>query len=275
MDKNHVLLDLHVHTAVSDGDYSPEEIVQKAKDAKVGLIAIADHDTVSGVIQAINAGKKVGLKVIAGIEISCGKIHLLGYFIDVKNRQLLEYVKWKEKTQKREVQRILAIINQEGYKITLKEIKKLVPNKRIDEKEVGLALARKGYREFKGNAFQAKEVIKAILSMHASKALPTNIDVEKAITLIKKARGTVVWAHPFSKNDKEETIELLAEKLKNKGIDGIEVFNPTSSTPSQQKFLLKIAKKHRFIVSAGTDCHHKGDKIGVTAPTELLNWART
>ena len=77
------LIDLHVHTTASDGSYSPSEVVKYAQEKGLAAIAITDHDTIAGNVEAIQTGRKIGLEVIPGVEISLsrnkGTVHLLGY----------------------------------------------------------------------------------------------------------------------------------------------------------------------------------------------------
>ena len=86
--------DLHVHTNYSDGLLSPEAVVEKARQAGLSALAITDHDCVDGIPPALEAGKKLGIKVIPGVEFTTDipktEIHILGYFIDYKARWLLE-----------------------------------------------------------------------------------------------------------------------------------------------------------------------------------------
>ena len=89
-----MLLDLHLHTSASDGQYTPSETVAMAKAKKLNLIAITDHDTVNGIVEAKEKATELGLNFISGIEISTQKkeeIHILGYEIDESNTELLEY----------------------------------------------------------------------------------------------------------------------------------------------------------------------------------------
>ncbi len=80
--------DLHIHTNFSDGMFSPEEIVRKARDAGLTVISITDHDIIDGIEPAVEEGKKLGVRVIPGIEFTTdlqdAELHILGYFIDHK-----------------------------------------------------------------------------------------------------------------------------------------------------------------------------------------------
>lgn len=76
--------DFHIHTIISDGYYTPTEVVIMAKEAGLDIIAITDHNTIDGIEEALEAGEKTGVKVIPGIELSTRykgrKVHVLGYF---------------------------------------------------------------------------------------------------------------------------------------------------------------------------------------------------
>ncbi|MGO4277004.1 PHP domain-containing protein, partial [Paenibacillus sp. TAF58] len=86
--------DLHTHTTASDGTQRPAANVQMAFDAGLGALAITDHDTVSGVAEALSAGRELGIEVVPGVEISTvangQDIHVLGYYIDIHNEQFLQ-----------------------------------------------------------------------------------------------------------------------------------------------------------------------------------------
>ena len=89
--------DLHIHTHLSDGTFSPRQVIESAKNLGIDTIAITDHDNVDGIDQAIEAGKELGVEVIPGIEITSeidgNEIHILGYFIDWKQQWFLERLK--------------------------------------------------------------------------------------------------------------------------------------------------------------------------------------
>ncbi|MGC9031137.1 MAG: PHP domain-containing protein, partial [Desulfomonilaceae bacterium] len=88
------MIDLHVHTSMSDGTYSPAEVVEMARKKGLRAIAITDHDTVAGVEPARRAAADSGVEIVPGVEMSTewprGIMHILGYFIDVEHAPLLE-----------------------------------------------------------------------------------------------------------------------------------------------------------------------------------------
>lgn len=88
--------DLHTHTNYSDGKFTPQELVRKAKLAGLSYLAITDHDNVDGLDEAIEIGKEVGVEIVPGVELSSDykgrEVHILGYFFDYKNPELLRYL---------------------------------------------------------------------------------------------------------------------------------------------------------------------------------------
>jgi predicted metal-dependent phosphoesterase TrpH len=91
------MIDLHIHTTASDGTLSPKELIEYAKQKNLSVIAITDHDSISSLDEAISEGKKKNIIVIPGIEFSTEynykEVHILGYFIDYKNKELLNTIK--------------------------------------------------------------------------------------------------------------------------------------------------------------------------------------
>ena len=88
-------VDLHTHSYYSDGSLSPYELVALAKEAGLHAIALTDHDNIDGIREALKAGKELGVEVIAGIEfsaVSTGETHILGYGIDIENKELNEAI---------------------------------------------------------------------------------------------------------------------------------------------------------------------------------------
>ena len=91
------MIDLHIHTTASDGEFSPTEIVNKAIDMGLTHIAITDHDTVNGLDEAISYGKDKNITIIPGVELNAkvglGQMHILGYYIDYTNKEFLDMMK--------------------------------------------------------------------------------------------------------------------------------------------------------------------------------------
>jgi predicted metal-dependent phosphoesterase TrpH len=114
-------IDLHTHTTASDGRITPKELVNKAKKIGLSAIAITDHDTVSGIEEAVKEGEKLGVEVIPGIELTCRsgyqEVHVLGYFLDYKSGKLiksLESIRLRRSGKPQSLKEYLAIIIDAG-----------------------------------------------------------------------------------------------------------------------------------------------------------------
>jgi len=111
-DQNTRYADLHLHSSVSDGTLPPEEIVDKAIEIGFSAIAISDHDTVEGVDAAIAHSRDRGIEIVPAVELSSGidgeELHILGYFIDHHNPELLDQLSL---FRRRRRERILEMID--------------------------------------------------------------------------------------------------------------------------------------------------------------------
>ena len=105
---NRTLVDLHVHSNISDGTKSPREVVKHASDVGVSVMALTDHDTVGGVAEAKEAAKEFGIVLIPGIEISAGfkdrDIHILGYFVNEESEEFNNILKaaWEKREERKD-----------------------------------------------------------------------------------------------------------------------------------------------------------------------------
>src|ERR1035438_3426042 len=118
--------DLHIHTNHSDGFYSPKEIILKAKEKSLDIISITDHDNLSGIKEAADAGKDVGIEVISGVEISSDirdkEVHILAYFIEPGNEEVERYLTFFREERKKRALRILNKLRLIGIPISSDEI---------------------------------------------------------------------------------------------------------------------------------------------------------
>ncbi|MXX12514.1 MAG: PHP domain-containing protein, partial [Gemmatimonadetes bacterium] len=114
-------IDLHLHSTQSDGTFSPMQVVQRAAKLGVSAISLTDHDSVAGVQEAQNVGQNIGVEVIPGIELSAQEagidIHILGYFIDPANSDLLAYLQKFQDARRNRAEKIVARLNRLGVRI--------------------------------------------------------------------------------------------------------------------------------------------------------------
>ena len=126
------MIDLHVHTTASDGQYKPAEIIQKAAEKNIKVIAITDHDTTAGLEEAKEAGKNLGITVVPGIEINItfptGEFHLLGLGLKEPSKSLNTIVENVIKNRHDRNQQIIEKMNADGVALTLEELQEDYPD---------------------------------------------------------------------------------------------------------------------------------------------------
>ncbi len=121
-------VDFHSHTVNSDGTLTATELMELAKKQGIKALALTDHDTTSGLDEALAAGKKLGVELIPGIEISVvydsGTMHILGHFIDHRSMKLQEAIRGLQDDRNDRNPQIIEKLNALGIEITLKEVER-------------------------------------------------------------------------------------------------------------------------------------------------------
>lgn len=243
----HRKADLHIHTYFSDGAYSPEQIVINARQKGLDIISITDHDTVDGLERAVHAGKKYGVEVIPGLEISTevqgDEIHLLGYFIDYNNIELDKYLTFFKEERYHRAKRIVKKLNDIGVKITIEDVKKFSKFSAIGRPHIALAMLDAGYIKNFYEAFS-----RYIGDYGPAYEKKIHFSLESAVKLINDSGGLSFIAHPA--NMKESVISQILDI----GIDGIETVHPSHSK-MKQKFYKGIVSQYCLLQSGGSDFH--------------------
>ncbi|MBS4535982.1 PHP domain-containing protein [Clostridium sp. D2Q-14] len=243
--------DLHIHTTASDGKYSPSDIVNLAIRENLNLIAITDHDTIEGIDEAINKSKIYDdFTVIPGIELSTiyndNEVHLLGYFIDYKNKDLINLLKKIKEYRYNRAKKIVNKLQNLNINITFNEVLKELKGENIGRPHIARVLVNKGYTENISEAFN--EYIgkgkKAFVDRY-------RLSFKKGIEIIHKCNGIAVLAHPFLL---DVNINHLIDNF---SVDGIEVYHSKHSKEISNKYL-NLAKSKNLYITGGSDFH--GDK---------------
>jgi len=245
--------DLHLHTYYSDGKYSPKKVVDLSVERNLDGIAITDHDTVLGLEEAIEQSKNYkGFMVIPGIEFGCiymdEEVHILGYFIDYKNKEIIEATKKLQQSRENRGSAIVEKLNNLGFNLTYNNIKELSKENFIGRVPIAKALVEKGYVSSIKEAFD-KYLDKGKLGYVEKKSL----SIKETIDLIKSSGGISVLAHPGLLK-KYEIIDYCIKV----GIDGIECIHSRHSK-EQTEELKELALKKNLIITGGSDCH--GEEI--------------
>ena len=250
------MLDLHVHTNASDGEHSPAKVVEIAKLSDTTTIAITDHDTCSGVKEAICEGRKSGIEVIPGIEVTAyenEEIHVLGYFVDYTSSKLNDYFELIQKYLRNEEDIIFKNFERMGFSVSREEIvnkyskdEPIAPGHFVDW------LYDNDYERNKKEAY-IKYFQRGALRHRKS----DRMKVKEAISFIRSIDGIPVLAHPSRISWDINKLARNVNELTNYGLMGIEAIYSMSSE-KQIKEYIKIAENNNLLITLGSDYHgHK------------------
>jgi len=249
-----MIADLHLHTIASDGTYTPAEMVKQAEDNGYTAIAITDHDTTDGLTEALASGKKLGVEVIPGIELSTldndREIHILGYYPDPENAQLIDMLSQMIEARKNRAAKMVEKLNHHGIDISLTRVKEIAGGQFVGRPHIAQALLEKGYITEMAEAFSEDFIGRGGLGyVERFKITPA-----EGIKALKQAGAIPVLAHPGFLSKGEPVSEEEIKSLIKAGLRGIEVFY-SKHTPDQTELYKSLATKHGLLITGGSDCH--------------------
>jgi predicted metal-dependent phosphoesterase TrpH len=275
------VIDLHAHTNRSDGKDTPTELVQNAAKVGIKILAITDHDTVSGWDEAITAAQSHGLGLIPGIEVSTRavtpsghgvSVHMLAYLPDPNNQALITALNRTKESRMVRAREMVARLSKD-YPIDFELVLSQLPQgSTIGRPAIADALVEAGIVPTRSDAFTS--ILHRSSPYYVSEK---SLDTIEAITLIRQAGGVSVMAHPlidFPPGAKREDLPRAHfETLIEAGLNGLEVDH--RAVPNVAKVWLRdLALKHNLIVTGSSDYHGVGGKdnlLGenVTSPEML------
>lgn len=251
------LADLHTHSFCSDGMRTPTQAVEEARDAGLQALSLTDHDTVEGVDEAIEAGKRLGVEVIAGSELSAHvrerEVHLLAYLMDWNNDELNSGLSQVHQARRQRGVAIVKRLNDMGLGIELEEVLDRAQGSPLGRPHIAAVMVEKGLVADKDEAFNRYIGDRA----PAFRAKP-HISAQEVIARVHRAGGVTFLAHPG-----HSLPDAVIQQLIGFGLDGIEVFHPAHQPP-QIDFYTQLAERHSLLISGGSDSHGdaQGTRIG-------------
>lgn len=246
--------DLHSHSICSDGAHSPEELVRRALNAGLAVLSLTDHDSVNGVDEAIAAGLEHGLEVIPGVELSATlptkEIHILGYFVDIRNSEFLNAISVFRTERIKRAERIVEKLNKLNIPLKMEDVLAQAGEAAIGRPHIAKAMVQEGHADSYHQVFA-----KYIGDGGPASVRKSPLSPDEAIRLINAAGGLSFVAHPGKSLTEDEVLELI--RL---GIDGIEVIHPSHS-PELAAHYRAIVNQYYLLSSGGSDYHGgmKGD----------------
>lgn len=247
------MIDLHVHSNVSDGTLTPAQVVGLA--ARIGLkaMALTDHDTVKGIGEAQREAGKYPLELIPGIEISAWyhkrEIHILGLYVDDKNEDFTAQLdEWKQGRSRRN-EEMLDRFAQIGLPIPREDFFKEFPGEVITRAHFARYLLNHGFVSSMDEAF----------ARYVGDGCPCyvpkrRVEPKEALAVIRRAGGVSVLAHPMLYRMNQAEVEELVKLLKEQGLDGIEGIYSTYSK-KEEEFVCSLARKYDLLITGGSDFH--------------------
>jgi len=256
--------DLQAHSIHSDGSLPAAEVVARAAQAGVELLALSDHDTVDGVQEAIDAAERSGIRNVAAVEISSVQgdhedLHVLGYGIDHTDPHLLAELARYRGDREARADRMAAALTDLGWAID----DTVLEQRRAAGKPIGRPhLAQAAYGHPDNAARIAQEGLDGFSALLVAYLIPgapayrrrTFPTIEEAVALIHAAGGVAVWAHPFWDIDADDEVVASVERFTEMGIDGVEVFYVTH-TKEQVDLLARTCERLDLLTTGSSDFH--------------------
>ena len=259
------LIDLHMHSTVSDGTYTPSELVKLAKEKGLSAIALTDHDTAGGVKEFLAEGEKQGIETIAGIEISSlfegyPEIHVLGYFIDPEKKDVMEKLNFLQDARKVRNIKLIARLKELGFEITWEELEKEANGKLIGRPHFAALMVKKGFVKDTNEAF-SKYIGNDGLAFVPKEKLTT----PEAVSFLFENGIVPVLAHPILIGMNTSDLIDFIILLKKSGLQGIEVIHSEIPEKESRKYL-ELAYRFNLVPTGGSDFHGENKpyvKMGV------------
>lgn len=244
--------DLHCHSTASDGALAPLELLERARSRDIKILALTDHDTVQGV-REIERYSDQEIKIIPGTELTClwnsRVIHLVGLGFDSGSPELNAYLARINELRVARSQTIAQRMVKLGLPDLYGDAQRLAGNGVVGRPHYARAMVEKGLVANEQQAF--KKYLGAGKRGDVKMEWPS---IEEAVSVIKRAGGVSVIAHPTKYKMTFTKIRALVADFVSIGGDGIEISYP-GATPDHQFHLFRIATENRLMVSAGSDFH--------------------
>lgn len=241
--------DFHLHTTASDGKLSPAEIVTNSKKAGLDIIAITDHDTISGINSALYQGEKINMKVIPGLELSTlynnKSVHILGYFKDPSfiSLKFKNFLKEMDSYRVERGKKIVHNLNK-FFNINI-SYENIVKNAHgiITRPHIAQAIIDEGYN------YSFQDIFKNFIGESCAAYVPNKkLSTLEGIKILQSLNALVVLAHPVLIKD------IDIEELIRLPFHGIEAIYANNSAEDTNRFI-EYAKKYNKIITAGSDFH--------------------
>ncbi|MEO8829684.1 PHP domain-containing protein [Lapillicoccus sp.] len=265
-------IDLHTHSRASDGTQTPAQVVAAAADAGLDVVALTDHDTTSGWVEAADAAASLGVGLVRGVEISCAhrgaSVHLLGYLVDPAHPGLVaEFARARESRVTR-LAAMVELMAADGIPISYEQVRAQVPDGATEGRpHIADALVQAGVVADRNEAFS--RYLANTSRYYVRHYAPDAVD---AVRLVVAAGGVAVHAHPFSGTRGRRVGDDLVERMAEAGLAGLEVDHRDHS-PEARARARALAGRLGLVTTGSSDYHGAGkdNRLGenLTSPEVL------
>ena len=256
------MIDLHSHTTASDGQYTPDELLQLAANAGVTTLAVTDHDTVAGLNACELAAKKHAIRLVPGIEVSAfvgrKEVHILGHFVDRAEPRLGRFADELRVEREKRMVLMVAKVKELGFPVTMEHVRGIAGDAHLGRPHLARVLVEGHW------CLDTKEAFDRFLGDGKSAAVPRfEVTSAAAIALIHGAGGTATLAHPGT----SKVLQFELEQMKREGLDGLEAEHSDHPKHLRERFMVWAAQLD-LVATSGSDFH--GEKV---APDRRLGTA--
>lgn len=271
-------IDLHAHTTASDGSYTPAKLIDYAKEKGLAAVAVTDHDTLSGLEEAVAEGERLGIRVIPGVELGTRlddcDVHMTALFINCKNKALIKRLDEMAASRRERNLKMVDRLHDAGFRIDRSDLERLGPDKLIARGHIAQILIARGY------ASDLKDALRRYLSKGGPGYVQKEVlPPKECIRLAHEAGGLIFVAHlhQIDPASPEHSI-AVCRRLLEMGADGLETLY-CEFDDYWRDITEKLAREYGCLRSGGSDFHgelKKGLDLGcgygdLAVPYEFLS----
>jgi len=265
-----VRIDLHTHSTASDGTDTPAELIARAAQAGLDVIAITDHDTTAGWADATAAAAEHGVTVVPGAEFSCVHVtgtgrrislHVLGYLFDPDDPELREGRARLRDSRVTRARKIVELLASDDYPISWPQVEQLAATTSVGRPHIGRALVESGVVPDVDTAFRT-----LLSSRHPYYVAKDDLPVLEAVRMISAAGGLAVFAHPFARRRGPVVDADVVAAMTAAGLVGLEVDHPDQE-PADRAEAAGLARELGLVGTGSSDYHGANKTIALGACT--------
>lgn len=244
--------DLHTHSVFSDGDRTPEEILLEAREKQL-VVALTDHNTVSGLPSFMEAAARLGVDAVPGVEFSTDyqgrEVHVVALFVGPEHYAAIrEFVAEGDRQKVESNKSLVEKLREAGYDLSYGEIVAGTPDGRVNRANIGSELVKKGYFS------TVKEAFSTVLGeKHGFYVPPKRPAAEDTVAFIAGLGALPVLAHPYLSLSRDAVEQLLTRSVP-RGLVAMETEYP-SYDEETTAFARAAARRHGLLISGGSDFH--------------------